>query len=226
MASHRKYTPPPAPVPEVKIDGTATAPDLALSVDIPDDAAHEYQKEIATADEVTVRLRKQLDDIKKSEEYQRQRQAAAMQPSPDQVLQFWKHNGLGEFAVQFLLTHPQHIVGLTDFASRRSHPARASAWIGRAHGSGEGNLSRQSRAPGGTNSGRRCASAATVSQIVARIATARSTGAEFALFRAAFARGDRRVSRANAVVREIIGRGATDRGGEWHFRGPVRKEQT
>ncbi|MFZ0113980.1 MAG: hypothetical protein WAL15_06465, partial [Xanthobacteraceae bacterium] len=43
-----------------------------------------------------------------------------MQPSPDQVLQFWKHNGLGESAVQFLLTHPQHIVGLTDFASRQA----------------------------------------------------------------------------------------------------------
>jgi hypothetical protein len=73
MASLRRPpTSPPAPhIPEIKVNGVAAEPVAVVSAD-PDNAAHEYQKETIEADEATLRLRKQLDDLQQSEQIQRQ----------------------------------------------------------------------------------------------------------------------------------------------------------
>lgn len=98
-------------IPEIKINGERPDHVTGISAEIP---------HTDKPDEASLRLQKQLDDIKKSEEIQRQRQTVAVQPTPDQALQFWKNNGLDEAGERFLLTHPQHILGLTNFAGQRA----------------------------------------------------------------------------------------------------------
>jgi hypothetical protein len=71
-------------------------------------------------DEATTRLQRQIDELKRAEELQRQQVAQQQQWTPDRVLQFWRSNGLDESGERFLLNHPQHIIGLTDFASQRA----------------------------------------------------------------------------------------------------------
>jgi hypothetical protein len=110
-------------IPKVKIDGEP-ADTVGISAEIPPHepsaAVADAMANSAKADEATIRLKKQIDDLKKSEEIQRQRQTVAVQPTPEQALQFWKSNGLDEAGERFLLAHPQHILGLTNFAGQRA----------------------------------------------------------------------------------------------------------
>jgi hypothetical protein len=69
LASLRK-TPTPN-IPQVKIDGVEATPDLAVSAELPD-AAHEYEKEITTADEASAVLKRQIEALEQSEQLQRQ----------------------------------------------------------------------------------------------------------------------------------------------------------
>jgi hypothetical protein len=118
LASLRRPSHPPN-IPEIKVNGVEATPDAAVSVEVPD--AAQYEEQIPKHDEAALRLEQQLNALRQSEQLQRERQhMAAMQPSPEQVLQFWKHNGLDEPGERFLRTQPQHILGLTDFASRQA----------------------------------------------------------------------------------------------------------
>jgi predicted ribosome quality control (RQC) complex YloA/Tae2 family protein len=75
MASLRRPaspSPQATPIPEVTIDGVATTPDAAVSVDIPDNAADEYQKETIRADDATAVLKRQIEALEQSERLQRQ----------------------------------------------------------------------------------------------------------------------------------------------------------
>jgi hypothetical protein len=102
-------------IPEIKLNGVEAEPVAALSAEIPpqpepepaeaeSEAVREYEKEAARADDAALALRKQLEQIRASEELQRQHTEhmalAQQQPlSREQKLDLWKSQGVPEVEI-------------------------------------------------------------------------------------------------------------------------------
>lgn len=101
--------PPEAPAVDVAVE---SQPQPEPVIETESEAAREYEKEAAKADEAALALRKQLEQIRASEQLQRHQQAAqtallSQQPlSREQKLDLWKSQGVPEVEINFLREHP------------------------------------------------------------------------------------------------------------------------
>jgi hypothetical protein len=70
------------------------------------------------SDEATLRLQKQIEELKRSEELQRRHMAVAQQR--DQAIGFWRQNGVPEPQLRLLLATPGALDQLTDLAGNEA----------------------------------------------------------------------------------------------------------
>jgi hypothetical protein len=101
---------------KIKING-----EPAEAVEPPKPAVAISVEKAAEADEATERLRKQLADLQHSEQLQRQRAAhMAVAQQQDQAINFWRHNGVSDTQLKFLLATPGALDRLTDLAGNEA----------------------------------------------------------------------------------------------------------
>jgi hypothetical protein len=117
--------------PEVKVDGQHVEPTVAVSVEHQRsgaelDAAFKERAEPPKEDP-TLALQKQIEELRKSEEIQRQRHAAmahaqAHPPTREQKLELWRSQGMSDTEAEFLRANPELIdmPELTAFAANEA----------------------------------------------------------------------------------------------------------
>ena len=123
-------------IPEMKLNGVEAEPVAAVSAEIPPqpepdlEAIAKAANEAATADEAALALRKQLEQIRASEELQRQQAAvmmAAQRPlTREQKLEFWRQRGLSDEETRFLQANPEMI----DHSAITNHAAAQALQAG------------------------------------------------------------------------------------------------
>lgn len=91
-------------IPIVKHDGVEAEPDAVITAELPDsDAADEYSRTVAQADDAALALKRQIAALQQSEQIQRQHQAQAQRPiSPEEKLASWKSAGMPPGEEEFL----------------------------------------------------------------------------------------------------------------------------
>jgi hypothetical protein len=101
---------------KIKING-----EPAEAVESPNPAVAIAVEKAAEADEATERLRKQLADLQHSEQLQRQHAAhVAVAQQQDQAINFWRHNGVSDTQLRFLLASPGALDQLTNIAGNEA----------------------------------------------------------------------------------------------------------
>jgi hypothetical protein len=96
------------------------------------------QPQPETRDEAALALQRQIEELKRSEEMQRQQTALMQQPEPvtrEQKLALWRQSGLSEEEAHFLSQHPEMIdhSDLTAFAVHQANQAHQRGSDGHFH---------------------------------------------------------------------------------------------
>ena len=112
-------------MPEIKSETPQHDPELIkpeAPIPVETKTAEQYHEQISQADEAAIALRRQIGELRKSEELnrQRQQQAAEANQQLNKLFQFWQASGLSPREEQALRSNPELMVRLTDYAMQQA----------------------------------------------------------------------------------------------------------